>query len=112
MITGITTLLRWREWEEAMAGHPDRRFREYIALGIHQGFRIGFDRRSGVAPRSCRQNIHSAYEHPEVVSDYLARECKAARVLGPVSCVAGVAAPGHGYVGYRPAITSHTTISV
>ncbi|CAI8040086.1 hypothetical protein GBAR_LOCUS22339, partial [Geodia barretti] len=54
MITGITTLLRWREWEEAMAGHPDRRFREYIALGIHQGFRIGFDRRSGVAPRSCR----------------------------------------------------------
>ena len=71
------------EEKEALEGHPDRRFRDYIVRGIRQGFRIGFNRRSGSAPRACRRNMRPAYEHPEVVSEYLAQECQAVRVLGP-----------------------------
>jgi hypothetical protein len=79
----ITTPLKADEWAEALEGHPDRRFRDYILQGISQGFRIGFDHQTGSAPRSCRRNMRSAYEHPEVVSEYLAQECRTARVLGP-----------------------------
>ena len=82
-LSRIATPLQLEEWEEALEGHPDHRFKDYIVRGIRQGLRIGFNRRLGSAPRACRWNIRSAYEHPEVVSQYLAQECRAARVLGP-----------------------------
>jgi hypothetical protein len=83
LISRVATPLKPDQWEEALEGHPDHRFRDYIIRGISRGFRIGFNRQLGSAPRSCWRNTRSAYEHPEVVSEYLARECRAARVLGP-----------------------------
>ena len=63
--------------------HPDSHFSEYITRGISDGFHISFDRRRGMALRSCRRNIPLAYEHPEVVSQYLPKECKTGHTLGP-----------------------------
>ena len=83
LTSAITTPLKGCEWEEALADHPDYQFCAYITQGIVEGFRIGFNRQSGPGPRPCHRNMRSAYEHPEVVSEYLARECQANRVLGP-----------------------------
>ena len=79
----ITIPLKADEWAEALEGHPDRCFHDYILQGISHGFHISFDQQTGSAPRSCRRNMCSAYEHPEVVSEHLAQECRAARVLSP-----------------------------
>ena len=47
-ISRVATPLKPYEWEEALEGHPDHRFRDYIR-GISQGFRIGLNRQSGSA---------------------------------------------------------------
>ena len=39
----IITSLKHSKYAELLAGHPDAAFRDYILLGIQQGFRIGFD---------------------------------------------------------------------
>ena len=80
---GVITPLQWRAWDSSLALHPDQQFRQYIAHGIRQGFRIGFD-----YSRCCRgasRNMISATLHPQVVRDYLAVECAAGRILGPMS---------------------------
>lgn len=51
--------------------------------GLRSGFRVGFD-----YSRSCRgshRNMRLTHEHAQVVRDYLAVECAAGRVLGPLS---------------------------
>ena len=50
--------------------------------GIRFGFRVGF--RYSQPTRSTPSNMLSAREHPEVISDCLARECSEGRVLGPL----------------------------
>ena len=79
----VVTPLCMSRWQAALAAHPDSRFSEYITRGINDGFRIGFDRRLKVALRSCRRNIPSTYEHPEIVSQYLSKECKTGHTFGP-----------------------------
>lgn len=76
-----TSPLDWREWASALAAHPDRRFAEYIVLGIRDGFRVGFD--YSRQHQSVGRNMMSATEHPEVVRAYLQEECSRGRVLGP-----------------------------
>lgn len=81
-VTAMVTPLRWKDWEDCLALHPDRRFAGYITEGIRQGFRIGFK----YATHRCKKakrNMRSAEEHPEVVRKYLANECVEGRVLGP-----------------------------
>ena len=51
-----------------------RLFAEYVVQGIQNGFRIGFDYRSA-RMKKVSSNMRSALEHPEVVQDYLAKEC-------------------------------------
>ena len=63
-----------------MQKHPDQRFRAYIVDGIYYGFWVGLDYN-----RTCRKSHHdmsSALEKPEVVREYLAKECSEGRVLG------------------------------
>ena len=59
--------------------HPDKWFTDYIVRGIQQGFRIGFQG-SRDQLRSCRRNMVSSREHPDVVEAYIANEVKAARL--------------------------------
>ena len=85
-LQGITTPLDWREWDKALAAHPDQQFREYIVNGIKEGFRLGFDysKSCNGAPR----NMASAGTHAPIIRDYLAEECAQGRVVGPFD-------PGH-----------------
>ena len=80
---GVSTPLPWQVWDQKLASHPDQEFRKYIVSGLRDGFRIGFD-----YPGTCqwaRRNLLSAMEHPQIIRDYLAGECAAGRVLGPLS---------------------------
>ena len=66
-----------------MASHPDRDFMEYIIAGLREGFRIGYDYQ-GHKCKGCEDNMKSAKEHPQVVDDYIMKECLAGRLLGPL----------------------------
>ena len=78
----VSTFLHWQAWDRMLAAHPNKRFRENIVSGIRDGIRLGFD-----YSKSCQQtnrNMVSSLEHPQVVNDYLATECLAGRVMGPL----------------------------
>ena len=74
--------LQWRDWALSLASHPDQRFANYIINGIKNGFRIGFDYQ-GHRCEKARNNMQSAREHPQVIRDYIAKECAEGRILGP-----------------------------
>ena len=74
----IDTPLDWREWDGCLEKHPGQRFRAYIADGIRCGFRVGFDYHHTC--RKSHHNMFSALENPQVVRDYLAKECSEGRV--------------------------------
>ena len=80
----VRTPLQWRQWDQALARHPDQRFRVYIVEGIKKGFRIGFDGGRGAIVAVVPQNMPSVNENPEVVDTYLAEECCQGRVGGPL----------------------------
>ena len=82
-MNAINTPLDWREWDRCLADHPDERFRRYIVNGIREGFRVGYDYRRAGQIRSAQGNMSSTQEHPEIIRDYLAKECSEGRVLGP-----------------------------
>ena len=69
-------------------GHCDsfliRDFAEYIVSGLRCGFRVGFDHSRCRELRATGHNLGSAYEHQEVVLDYIANEREHGRVLGPL----------------------------
>ena len=73
----------WHEWQFALRNHPDREFVRYLVEEIKEGFRVGFNY-SNSRCRWAGKNMGSAIEHPEVVREYLAKECAEGRVLGPL----------------------------
>ena len=79
----MTPLLR-SAWEGALRQLPDRDFTEYIVNGLQRGFRVGFDHSRRSELRATGRNMGSAYEHQEVVSEYVANEREHGRVLGPL----------------------------
>ena len=76
------TVLRWEDWEECLRNHPDRRFVDYLTQGIREGFRIGYNYGAHQCKKA-KDNMRSAMEHPQVVHNYIARECAEGRILGP-----------------------------
>ena len=82
-ISAITTPLRWQAWVEALQGHPDRELCTYLIAGIQTGFRLGFN--PSCPLQSAEANMRSALLNPSPVREYLAKECEAGRVIGPVS---------------------------
>ena len=81
----VITPLDWRGWDKALREHPDQRFRKFIVGGLKEGSRIGFDYGAMAGGlRSSPANMASALEHPEIVSEYLAKEWSEGRVLGPL----------------------------
>ena len=105
----VTTPLRHEAWAEALATHPDQALARYIVTGLREGFRIGFQR--GFPLRSARENLQSAALHPRVISDYLHKECRLGRMLGPYDDIEhlpplqisrfGVIPKGHGTGEWR-----------
>ena len=70
----IVLPLHLDRWAEFMDRHPDRRFTHYISDGIRQGFHIGFTRISHQCVLA-KRNMKSASQFPQVISDYLKKEC-------------------------------------
>ncbi len=75
----ITTPLHRRAWEDALSRHPDQAFARCIVQGLHRGFRIG--PKSSPSRQKAKRNLRSAYEHPEIIDKYLARELQLGRVI-------------------------------
>ena len=81
-ITKINTPLKVAAWEKALQNHPDTAFREYVLCGISGGFRIGFNRTQPL--RSSSSNMRSALDNPQVVHEYLEKECSQGHIAGPL----------------------------
>ena len=71
------------KWEQALAGHSDQLFRNYIVKGIREGFRVGYDYTAATC-KPARSNMPSADENSMVVQEYLWEECSQGRVIGPI----------------------------
>ena len=82
-LAGITSPFCWQSWQFALRSHPDKKFANYIVEGIKEGFRVGFNYQAGIDLKPKQRNIASAYQHPNIVSEYLQQECQAGRILGP-----------------------------
>ena len=79
----ITTPLKGPEWRKGLSSHPDQQFVDYITAGITDGFRVGFNY-AKCACSSAKGNMPSALQHPDVVEEYLSKECAERRVIGPL----------------------------
>lgn len=77
----ISTPLNTSAWVRALSSHPDQAFARYITNGLQEGFRIGF--KWGSPLRSARSNMHSACQHPQIITEYLQKEQSLGRMLGP-----------------------------
>ena len=71
------------EWDHQLRGHPDTVYTRYLVRGMQEGFRIGF-RYSECRCKSAKANMKSAGENPGVIEEYLAREVRLGRVIGPL----------------------------
>lgn len=105
----VSTPLQPDAWAEALIGHPDQALARYIVNGLRRGFRIGFQRGSPL--RSSHHNMESTRLHPEVIDDYIRKECSLGRMLGPFEDISvlpplqvskfGVIPKGHGTNEWR-----------
>ena len=64
------------------AGVIDGSLANFFLQGMAQGFRVGY-RTLSTHLSTARQNMCSTLAHPEVVEEYLAKERRDGRVLGP-----------------------------
>lgn len=81
-LKGVVSPLNWEIWQECLAPHPDRDYVDYLITGMREGFRIGFSYGTHQC-KKCSDNMRSAKQHPQVVRDYILKECEAGRLLGP-----------------------------
>ena len=105
----MSTPLCPKAWAGALAGHPDQALARYIVEGLTCGFRIGCQR--GAPLRSAHDNLELAFQHPKVIREYLQKECRLGRMLGPFDTVDhlpllqvsrfGVILKGHGTGKWR-----------
>ena len=61
-----------------MSSHPDQNFASYIIQGLTHGFRVGFRYGESTLKQS-KGNM--AIDNPQVVSDYIAEELAANRLI-------------------------------
>ena len=63
--------------------HPDQSYAAYIAQGLKEGFRIGFDYR-WTQLKPCRKNHPTCLAKPSIVTERVTAELAAGRLLGPI----------------------------
>ena len=82
-LRAIVSPLNLQVWTQRLAEHPDIGFKEYILRGLRLGFRIGFQHGKGMCT-SAKSNMLSANQNPGVVDEYLQKEVRLGRVIGPM----------------------------
>ena len=70
--------LHSQAWEAGLLSYSDQQFAQFLLRGIRDGFHIGARELSG--RQSSKRNLQSAYEHPQIIRDYLAREERLGRI--------------------------------
>ena len=80
----INTPLNWCEWDRLLTHHPDQKFRKFIVEGIKCGFRVGYNYVTMSGTCNSPGNMLSARDKPDIVREYLAKECSEGRVIGPL----------------------------
>ncbi|XP_065918904.1 uncharacterized protein [Dysidea avara] len=80
--TRISTPLVPERWRSHLVPYPDKKLTYFFISGITSGFRLGCKTPLRTL-KSSRKNLVSAFEHPEVVDEYLANELKESRIVGP-----------------------------
>ena len=64
-----------------LATHPDQNLVSFVVEGLRSGFRLGFHGQHRLKP--AKRNKPSAFQHPQIIDDYLANEVSLLRVAGP-----------------------------
>ena len=77
----IATQLQPDAWKNALRAHPNRAFGCFVVEGLCQGFRIVFNRQAPLQP--ALRNMQSTHDHPEVIDNYVGKECSLGSMLGP-----------------------------
>ena len=80
----VVTSLKWEAWNYFLVNHPDQEYRRYIVSGLREDFRVGFNYNRLEGCKRSTSNMVSTMQKPEVVRDYLSKECAEGRVLGPL----------------------------
>ena len=82
ILKNIATPLQAATWSVWLNYHPDPAFADYLLQGLTKGFRIGFDY-TNHSCRAAKRNHPSALNCPEVISESIAKEVAAGRLIGP-----------------------------
>ena len=80
--SSVHTTLRASAWHSMLVSHPDRSLVQFMLDGICKGFYIGFTKPPS-SLKAARSNLEGAWEHPDIVTDYLSIEIFLDRVAGP-----------------------------
>ena len=74
------TPIRALQLERELVSFPDKGFVSQLLCNLRQGCDIGY---TGPQFPHTARHLASAYMHPNVISDAIAKECKAGRMAGP-----------------------------
>jgi len=80
-LSRVHTPLNVDAWKRRLDTHPDKDYARYILSGIEKGFRIGLANSQPL--KSATKNMLCAYQHTEIVEEYLYKEVEAGNILGP-----------------------------
>lgn len=78
----VSTPLDADAWAVALADHPDKAYVSFIARGLREGFRVGFQ--WGAPLRSATANMPSSLLQPDVIEEYISKELSRGRMIGPL----------------------------
>ena len=78
----VRTPLDVSAWNQYLSNLSTDPLVQFFIKGISEGFRIGYIGHE-INCQSARTNLQSAYEHPDVVREYLKKEVREGRVAGP-----------------------------
>ena len=73
-------------WSQFLISHPDQAFATYIAQGLFEGFRIGFEC-NGTQMHRVSKNHESAMKKPAAVTTGIQSECSLGCLLGPIDAI-------------------------
>ena len=83
MLSQVHTPLVIGAWEKELVSHPDQERASYLLNSLRNGFHIGYNYKENTC-RPCGKNMASEALHPQVVEEYLSKECSAGRIVGPL----------------------------
>ena len=77
----VVTPLKWEVWDYFLVNHPDQEYRRYKVMGLLEGIGFNYDRLR-VVKSYIKYGVNNA--KPDIVRDYLSKECAEGWVLGPL----------------------------